>query len=375
MKKNKVLYIGHYLEQSAWSRAYIGYARAMREIGFDVVARPIKLGLPCPALDDDILEMENKSSSGCEFVVHHTLPHHYSYDSRFKKNICFYPTESTNFTDCGWQHYINLMDSGVVFARDSINSSRVSGVTIPLSYVPHAVDVTRYKVPRKKIDFGNDDFKFLWVGDHSTRKNLTAVLRAFHSTFDPSEPVSLIIKINSFNTTESQLLKEVDNVTEKIKTDLRIYPNNKYYKPEIIIPDYIDSDAMLDLYNSVDCYVSTSMGEGWGFNITDAIGMQKMCIGVNYGGVKEQLKFTQLGYLVNYTESPCTGEHNTFNGLFTGHSNWCSVDIQDLMNKMRLVYKNRNDDYYQRECRQLRREEIEEYSYESVGRKLQGIIQ
>ena len=241
----------------------------------------------------------------------------------------------------------------------------------------HSVDTDRYKIERKKVDFGNDDFKFLWTGDQSTRKNLPAVLRAFHAEFDPSEPVSLVIKMNSSSCSPEELLNEIGRITEKIKKDLRLYPETNMYKPEIIIADYISDDSMMDLYNSINCLVNTSMGEGWSFQVHDAIGMGKYPLSVNYGGPKDQIGLRQdVGNLLHFTESPCTGEFMTFNGLFTGHSTWCSVDISELMKKMRLAYRNLSgDSFFKRQMIELSKEKVEEYNYQNVGNKILDLLE
>lgn len=370
----KVLYVGHYREASAWSRSFCDNAKAMSRVGLDVVTRPIKLGLPSPQLDDEILAMENKSTAGCDVIFSNVLPHHLSYSGHFKKNICSYFIESRTFDFSGWQHYINMCDEAITFCDDSKFASLNSGVNIPISVVPQAVDTKYYQEPRSVIDFGNSDFKFLFVGDISQRKNLPALLRAFHSEFDPSEPVSLVLKVGAAGHSSQEILKFITDMTEKVKKDLRMYPTTQYYKPEIVIADYIDNEQMKDLYHSVDSVVVTSAGEGWSYPIMDCIGFGKYPISSNCGGAKTMINNMQYGRRVRTRSNPCTGEHMTFNGLFTAHSNWDVIDIQDLKYELRWVYENMQDSNFKNSLKANNDTLIEQFSYERVGSQLLDIL-
>ena len=83
----RVLYIGCYRDGTGWGQAAIDYILAMDSVGIDVVPRAVKLNSNIAELPDRILELENKSSRGCNVCIQHVLPHMMDYNGKFEKNI------------------------------------------------------------------------------------------------------------------------------------------------------------------------------------------------------------------------------------------------------------------------------------------------
>lgn len=378
MNKLNILYIGHLFEGTAWSTAACDYILALDRIGVNVVPRSIKLGLPSVNPPERILELMERSSRGCDICIQHVLPHHFVYSGNFKKNIGMFPTESDNFIASGWQNYINMMDEIIVFCEDSVQACRNSGVTIPISVVPHCINLDKFDEKRNVIDGLPIGFKFYFIGEYSQRKNLPALIRAFHAEFHPEENVNLIIKTNSHELNRGQLLQELDNLTSKIKNDLRIYPHAGMYRPETFIVDRLSEDEMLDLHYSCDCLCIPSLAEGFFLPALTAMGMGKYIIGNNTGGIKDQLK-TINGYsasLINNTLSPVTGVRDTFDGLMIGKENWCSIDICHLMKEMRRVYNNfKPDTFFYNDAVMRAKERVRDFSYSNIADKLLGVLE
>ncbi len=376
MGKPKVLYISHMREASGWGTAAITNMLALESVSFEVVARAVKLGLPTPSLPSEILEMENKSSSGCECVIQHVLAHHISYNGNFRKNIGMFATETDSLGLSGWDHYANLMSEIVVFSEQSREACLNSGVTKPIHVVSHAVDVDKYKKDRKKIDFGNDDVKIYAIGSWEARKNWIALFRSFHQTFDPSEPVSLVIKTNSSNLSPEELLKEIQRITERVKSDLRLYPDNSCYKPEIIIPDYLDSDAVQDLHHNCDIYVSTSHGEAVNLSLLDAIGHGNYSVCSMVGGMADILGDSEeIGIAVPCEMSPVSGVHDSLPNLFTARENWSTVNLTQFGRAMRTAYNRIRSERFRKDLVVSTQTRIQDFSYQSIGNKLKKIIE
>ena len=192
----KVLYVGCYRDGTGWGQAATDYILAMDSAGIDVVPRPIKLNQNQISLPKRIAELEKKDSSGCDVCIQHTLPHYMEYSSKFKKNIALYATETSNFKDSGWARRINMMDEAWVINNQMFHASKESGVEIPIKVVPHATDFSKFERGYSKLDFpaANGNFIFYTIADLNKRKNLQAFIKAFHAEFDPSEPVSILIK-------------------------------------------------------------------------------------------------------------------------------------------------------------------------------------
>jgi len=146
----KVLYIGCYREGTGWGQAAIDYILAMDAAGIDVVPRAAKLNNKQPDLPKRILELESKDSSGSDICIQHVLPHMMDYNSRFKKNIALYATETSNFSFSNWHRKINCMDEAWVINEQMVQASKASGVKVPIKVVPHATDFSKFESGYKK---------------------------------------------------------------------------------------------------------------------------------------------------------------------------------------------------------------------------------
>ena len=105
----KILYIGNYKDGTGWANACINNILALDSVGVEVVPRAITFNDGSHNCPERILELEENSEAGCDICIQHTLPHLYSYNSKFK-NIGFLATETSNFIESSWQHHANLMD-------------------------------------------------------------------------------------------------------------------------------------------------------------------------------------------------------------------------------------------------------------------------
>ena len=53
-----------------------------------------------------------------------------------------------------------------------------------------------------------------------------------------------------------------------------------------------------------------------------------------------------------------------------------SVDISELMKKMRLAYRNLSgDSFFKRQMIELSKEKVEEYNYQNVGNKILDLLE
>ena len=104
----KVLYIGCYRDGTGWAQAATDYILSMDSAGIDVVPRPLKLNANDPPLPNRILELEKKDSLGSDICIQHVLPHMMDYNTRFKKNIGLYASETSNFSGSNWARKINI---------------------------------------------------------------------------------------------------------------------------------------------------------------------------------------------------------------------------------------------------------------------------
>lgn len=330
----KILFISNYRDGTGWAIGSSNIILALDKAGVDIVCRPIKLNNNNPPIPKRLEELEQKSTDGCDVLIQYVLPHMAVYNSNFKKNIIMYNTETSDFNPTSWMTHINMMDNAFVFSYDSFFASQKSGVTIPISVIPHCDDIEKYNGPFDKFSFGpeiDNSFKFYWVGEINQRKNLEVLLRAFHTEFEPWENVELIIKTT--NKTQQQLKEIADSVKGKLK----LRPRLTDYKQEIFITGFMDEATLLSLHASCDALVCPSSGETWSYPTFAAYAMGKEIIAPLTGGFKHYLNTNNCWYL-NTNEDQVYGETETFFDLFTGYETWETVDLESLKLEMRNAF-------------------------------------
>lgn len=367
----KVLYIGNYRDGTGWSQAAINYIMAMDSVGIDIVPRFIKLNNTDGEIPERIKELEAKSDRNCDVVIQHVLPHMLDYSGNFKKNIAMCAFETSNFNKTPWASKINSMDELWVFCRQSQNIAVNSNIKVPITIVPHTFDIQKFEKKYDRFDFPElrDKFVFYFIGELVRRKNLEALLIAFHTEFTPNENVGLLLKANAPGATQTQTAKLIQEFTENIKKGLKIYPKIEDYIGEIGFAARLSDTDMYKLHNSCDCFVMPSYAEAFCIPAFEAMAMGKPVIANDVGGMTDYLP---LASLVPNREEPIYNMMDTFNELGTGHENWWSIDILKLRQKMRHVFERET----------LRTQMSEEgidnsynYSYQIIGNKIKELLE
>lgn len=338
----KVLYVGVYRDGTGWSHAAIDYILSMDSVGIDVVCRPIKLNSVDAEIPERIKELEAKSSKGCDIVIQHVLPHMSNYDGRFKKNIILYATETSNFINTTWATKINCMDEAWVISGQSKAASRASGVKVPIFKINHAINTSKFLQNIEPLGFEQlkDTFVFYFIGEPTRRKNLAALIKAFHTEFDNSEPVSLMIKCGSDSSQEAT--KKVADYIAEIKDGLKLYANREGYKKDLIITGHFNEMEMLRLHATGNCFVMPSYGEAWNIPASEALAIGNTPIVTKSTGMDEYIT-NNNGYLVDSIEEPCFGVMDTFTDIYTAKEKWRSISVNHLMENMRRAYSNREE--------------------------------
>lgn len=371
----KVLYTGVYRDGTGWGHAAQDYILAMDAAGIDVVPRPIKLNDATPEIPARILELEEKDASNPDVVIQHILPHMMDYNGKIKKNIGLFATETSDFKASRWAKYLNNMDENWVICNQQVEASRTSGVKTPLQVIPHACNIERYQQSYEPLTLPcpKDHFVFYFIGEFVRRKNLAALVKAFHLEFDRTEPVELLLKVNKSGWSADHCEQEVARFCNDIKNGLKLYPDFRYYKRDLILAQQLPEKEIMRLHSTCDCLVMPSYGEAWGIPAFDAMGMGKTPICTDVGGMADFLQDGQEqgGWLIPSHAEPVFGMNESFHNLYVGKETWQEIDIMALRKAMREVYENKEE-------RQKRSEVgmslAYNYSYEAVGEKIKEVL-
>lgn len=342
----KILYIGHYKENSGWSNAAINNILAADRVGLDVVTRNIKLTNSQSSLNKEFLKFEEKSLNNIEYCIQHVLPHHLVGTNKFKKNIAYFAGESNTLKYSHWLTYLKLVDEVWVPNNDLKESLLNDGIK-NVRTLCHAFDLEKYEQSTMKINFTNNEYKykFYYIGELNDRKNIESIIRCFHSEFHISEPVCLVLKIKKFGINNKDLHNHITNMCSQIKKEMRIYNSIDQYHKELIISEDLNDEQIYSLHNSCDCFVSPSHGEGWSIPAFDAMCFGKTPICSNEGGPKSFIDSSNknTGTLINGIYNICNHSDPAFPELFTGNEEWFIPSEKEIKKAMRFYYENRNN--------------------------------
>jgi glycosyltransferase involved in cell wall biosynthesis len=368
----KVLIVGNYKELSGWSTQLKNHILALDSVGVDVVPRNITITQNVdPNVPQRILELEERSSKNPDVVVLNTLPAFYERQGG-AKYFGFYVAETSSFKPAGWQHKINLMDRAIVPNFFCQETSRRSEVKVPIHIVPQALDIHKFdvKYPVHPIRQANpNDFIFYTIGELTRRKNVEAILRAFHTEFSPNEPVQLFVKTTptGLGDNPQQLINELVN---KVKGGLKLYNSVDRYKKEFIIPSYASDEEINSIHQSCNCYVTASHGEAFNIPLAEAMAAGKIVVAPNHSGmdyVTEKNAFVPRSYAAT-----CFGAVDTISDLYTGREWWHDVDVDSLRKCMRDAFEKRD---LSRKKIEVAKKDIQKFSYQTVGKIYKETLQ
>jgi glycosyltransferase involved in cell wall biosynthesis len=353
----KVLYIGHYRDGTGWGNAAVNNILSMDAAGIDVVPRAITYEAKDSPYPDRIKELESKSSDDCDVVIQHTLPQNYSYNSKYK-NIGIMTCETSNFKSTGWQHNCNLMDE--IWVSSSVAGNQVlnSGVNKPVRVIPYGLDLTKYdsfNTTGQKIQELENQFTFGFVGEFIERKNVKALIQAFHIAFEPEEPVNLFIK------TSKKDLEFVQKYIAQVKNGLKIRKN---YKEEVVISGMMPEKDYLSVLAQVDCFVMPSRGEACCIPSLEAMAMGIPTIYTQGIGMDHLF---DLAHGVTSYPSPCFGAVETLDSLDTADSDWREIDVRELAVFMRNAVQSLSNPTEKEKTKTTFIEHSKMYSHESIG--------
>lgn len=358
----KVLYVGNFYDDTGWSKQNNECVLALSSVGIDVVPRNLKLNNINGNANSKVVELEQNSDKNPDIIIQCVLPHMSKYYGEVK-NIIQYQTETDNFKNIRWQDNINTMDEAWVFSKYSKQSSEKSGVKIPISVIPMPVDVNKFNknygfVSNLKESLPNNAFIFYTISEFTTRKNITAILQAYHSEFHVTEPVYLLIKTYTNNP------QSLSSIIDNVKKGLRLYSDVNSYKKELIIYNHVDEEEICKIHQSCHAFVSASHAEGWCLPAFDALGFGNIVIAPRHTSFLEYLN-DKNSYLVESYEDICFDAHDALPNLYSSKENWHNVSVLSLRQQMRKAYDQRNGEAAKRSLQG--QQDIQKYSYEKVG--------
>lgn len=361
----KVLYIGNYLDGTGWGNAAANNIIAMHRAGIDVVPRRITYGtsvVPNP----EIQALENKSSKGCDICIQHCLPvDYFNYPDIYCIGI--YHVECNNFSHSLWQSYINTMDQAWVCSISTECSSRISGVTIPINPFRVSIDFDKIaeieKKPTAQIKELKNSYNFCFFGEFNDRKNLKALIKAFHLEFDPNENVNLFFKISGGDSEQS--LKDLYALNDQVCESLKLHHTKKIRG----LAGYLRYEDYISLMSQCHCMVITSYGEDPCIPMLEA---QALGLQVVYNSWAGMTHYAPGCYGVSSVPVACSTSSPTLPELYTGRDTWNEISIGGLRTQMREAYEKWASNRFDKN---LAKQKIKDLcSYQAAGKRFKDLL-
>jgi glycosyltransferase involved in cell wall biosynthesis len=207
----------------------------------------------------------------------------YAPGDRFSKNSGAYRVGFTMLeTDrlpASWVEQANQMDEVWTPTAWGAEVFRSSGVGRPVHVVPLGVDTERFTpgplrlvqgvAPRERLA---ERTIFLSVFEWGERKGWDVLLRAYRAAFRPGDPVLLLLKVDC--------RMPVPNPLRAISAAIPA-PSPPV---GLIYNQPLGGAQLVELYQSADCFVLPTRGEGWGMPILEAMACGVPAIATDWSG-------------------------------------------------------------------------------------------
>ncbi len=365
-----ILFVGPYRQNDGWGNAAKEYIRALKETGYNIATRPVYMNSQ-PSWDksSEFMYQESARYDSYDVIIQNCLPNLFRrYGGVVNIGLAYF--ESTiNATP--WPATINIMDRMWVSSFFEKNMlAEKCGVKIDIDVIPIPCDVEKYK---KEYSFPalnkhKHEFKFYFVGEFIQRKNLNALITAFHREFKLNEQVRLILKLNRVGMDEETVLQQSQELIAGMKMNMGMYPRPEIYRSEIIIPKYLSQEDLYGLHAECDCFVMPSSGEAFCIPAFDASMFGSMPL-VNFNSsMTEYLNAQTCGFVKSH-EAPAIASDRPLPFLYNGRDTWYPVDVLSLQERMRFTQqaKIRNPDMKSAMRDYALTAVLPRYSYKSIA--------
>jgi len=288
-------------------------------------------------------------------------PYFLDLDFTGAKTLFYFPSDGGGFPlDC--EKILEKVDVPVAmskYARDQVADD--FGITA--EYIPHATDPRLFKpLPenkrmelRRKWGIPEDVFVFGDVARNQPRKNLTATITSFKEFVErnPGEPAVLFLHTDVTDVAAHMDLRRLAN-------DLGV--GDKVFFTSMNWYDGLPQSRMNEVYNLMDCRVSSTSGEGWGICTIEAMAAGLPQVITDYTTTKEIVLDHDAG----------VGVPPACEVVGTWGVKRAFVNDTVFAEKMEEVYFDRSR--AKRMGENGRKAVIREYSWKVVGREWQKLL-
>ncbi len=222
-----------------------------------------------------------------------------------------------------WVNQANFMDE--VWCPSTFNRETFarSGVTKPLYVMPLGVNPDYFN-PQIKSFRATSRYTFLSVFEWGERKAPEILLRAYTEEFDANENVLLVLKVTNKDPGV--------NIQQQIK-DMNLRENHAPIA--LMYNQKIPAYQMGSLYRSVDAFVLSTRGEGWGMPVIEAMACGIPTIATDWSAHADFMNEDNAYPLRVAKLIPAKAKCPYYEGF-----EWAEPDTEHLRYLMRYVYEH-----------------------------------
>ncbi len=320
-----------------------GYAKQNRALVLELVRQGAKVKYtPCVIEGSSPIKLDPKEEALLKSLPNQSLPdkhiHLFNFIPAYLKpepgqyNIGLTMFEC-NRLPIGWEEKCNQMDEIWVPSTFNYETFKNSGVSPEkLRIMPLGMDAKIFRPHSEKMEVPEKrKFAFTTVcSGWDPRKGIDTLISAFFEEFKEEEDVCLILKTRAANPQEMQEQKDKINewalrISGTLRSSIILLTTSESWTDEKIA----------QLYNSSDCYVLPTHGEGWNMTAMEAMGCGLPVITTNWSAHLDFVK-EETGYLINVSGyQPIKA--------FETQMEWAIPDKNHLKKLMRHVYQNQSE--------------------------------
>lgn len=371
----KILFLGPYRQCDGWGEAAKDYLRALLLTGHDITAKPVYMSENISEdIPKDLVDIEHRVlDERPDVVIQNLIPSIMDYQAGMR-NIGLVYLETNHIDHTGWIYQMNLMDEIWVSSVYEMDILKKSGITSRVRLVPMPLNTECLDPKAKPLDISDakGNFVFYFVGEYIERKNVQALLMAFHREFHVTEPVVLLLKLHKTNYNQARLDDEVTRDLQHMKTHMRLYAQPYGYTPELTITKRLSNEEMCRLHALGDCLVLPSRGESLCRPVLDAMYMGNPVIATDQTGMMDSLGGGEYGYLCKSEEVPAFVKYPPVKNLYTSRETWREIDILHLQRWMRWVFEHQDE--VKEQASRRHKFVVSTFSYDTIAKRINEVL-
>ncbi len=270
---------------------------------------------------DIIYGMYDKKDLKNSIQVYQTIPDMHKRFKYLQRKISFVTFETFDPPD-HWIPILNRFDAVFCPSAFNVDIFKKAGVIRPIFNIPHVLNTDIWNDSVKPMNYKDDIFTFLFMGTWRRRKGYDVLLQAWMEEFSPSDNVRLIIKTDK--------IEQSQNYISSLKKSL----GKKEIAPILLERRVFDEYNLAKFMKMADCYISPTLGEGFGLPGLQSMLLKIPIIITDFSGCQEYAKeeyctlLKPSGYLV----------HNSIDPIpqFT-NKKWPRIRVDSVRNSMRDI--------------------------------------